>query len=183
MWYIAIIIGANIIIIAGHLSFSALPLWQSLLFPPMATISVIAVDGIGAYLTRRLPERFFIAEKTLAVREAERKFYRKIGIKKWKDKVPELGGFTGFHKDHLKSKADEEYLSKFLLESNYGIACHTVNITTGFLIAFLSFCGPLSVTLPVSAVNAVLNLLPIAILRYNNAALLRAYKRTKTVHN
>lgn len=179
MWYIAIILGANVIIAAANVIFSYLPLWQSIVFPPIATVSVIAVDGIGAYLSRRLPEKWFVAEKTLKVGEAERKFYRKLRIKKWKDKVPELGGFTSFHKDRLESASDKEYLGRFLLESNYGIICHTVNVITGFLIIHIPFCGPISVTLPVALVNAFLNLLPIAILRHNNAALLRAYKRAK----
>lgn len=179
MWYIGIIIVANIIIILANALFSQIPLWQSLLLPPVATLSVISVDGIGAFLSRRLPEKYFEAAKTKVISERERKLYRKLGIKRWKDKVPELGGFTSFHKDHLESATDKSYLAKFLLEANYGIVCHAVNVITGFLIIFIPFCGPFSITLPVAAVNAFLSALPILILRYNNAALYRAYKRAK----
>ena len=179
MWYIGIIVVANIIIILANGLFSQMPLWQSLVFPPVATLTVILVDGIGAFLSRRLPEKYFEASKTKAPSERERKLYRKLGIKRWKNKVPELGGFTSFHKDHLESAIDKSYLAKFLLEANYGIVCHAVNVMTGFLIIFIPFCGPLTVTLPVAAVNAFLSALPIFILRYNNAALYRAYKRAK----
>ncbi len=179
MWYIGIIVGANLLIILINALFSDIALWQSFLFPPVATVTVIAVDGIGAFLSRRFPEKCFVPEKTLAVSEAERKLLRKLGVKRWKDKVPELGGFTSFHKDHLESPSDKDYLAKFLLESNYGIVCHAVNVVTGFLIIPIPFCGPLSVTLPVAVVNAFLSFLPILILRYNNAALYRAYKRAK----
>ncbi len=179
MWYIVIILGSNILIIAANLISSYLLTLQSILYPPIATVTVIAVDGIGAFVSRRLPEKWFVAEKTLKVSEAERKIYRRTGIKKWKGKVPELGGFTRFHKDRLESTSDKDYLGRFLLESNYGIVCHAVNVITGFLIILIPICGPISVTLPVALVNAFLNLLPIAILRYNNASLLRAYNRAK----
>ena len=123
MWYIGIIIGANIIIILANVLFSDMTPWQSIFLPPVATISVIAVDGIGAYISRRLPEKFFVAAKTKVVSEAERKLYRRLGIKRWKDKVPELGGFTSFHKDRLENPSDKNYLARFLLEANYGIVC------------------------------------------------------------
>lgn len=179
MWYIGIIVLANIVIMAAHLLASDMTAVQSCLYPAAATVSVIAVDGIEAFLIRRLPERFFCAEKTADVSELERKLYRKLKIKVWKSKVPELGGFTGFHKDRLKTAADKEYLARFLLESNYGTVIHIVNALTGFVIAVLPFCGPVSVTVPVAAVNCLLNLAPAAILRYNTPALKRAYKRAR----
>ena len=42
-------------------------------------------------------------------------------MKKWKDKVPELGLFTGFHKSHLTAPKDASYLDKIAkkIEQNY----------------------------------------------------------------
>ena len=178
MLYVVIILFANALIQAANLTFCEASL-SSLIYPPVATIAVIGVDGLFAFLIRALPESLFSPARTATVSERERKFYRRMKIKSWKDKVPELGGFTGFHKNHLESGRDREFLGRFLLESNYGIMIHLVGAVGGFLIAFLPFCGPLSVTVPVSVVNFVLNLLPLFILRYNLPARCRAYKRAK----
>lgn len=179
MWYIIIILAANMVIIAANCIFAESALWQSIVAPPLATTAVIAVDGVGAFLIRRMPEKLFSAEKSAAVGEKEKRFYRKLGIKRWKSKVPELGGFTSFHKDRLESRSDREYLARFLLESNYGIVIHIVNAITGFLIMLIPLWHPLAVGLPVAGVNCILSLLPAAILRYNLPGLKRAWSRAK----
>ena len=172
----AIIIGvANLVIMAlnvvlqnGVLIF--------LLAPPTATVFVIALDGVGAALVRRFPEkifspdhRFFVADKK------ERDFYKRLKIKKWKAKIPELGGFTNFHKDKIESKTDKQYLRRFLLEINYGVIIHLQNAFFGFLTLALPF--PISVTLPVAIVNFVLSLMPMAVLRYNGTVLKELYTK------
>ncbi len=141
--------------------------------------AAFAIDGILAFLIRRLPERFFSPESPLfSVSGAERRFYRRIGINGWKDKVPEWGGLTGFHKNHLASPRDSRYLARFLLESNYGVAIHAACALGGFLILLLPFSGKLSVGLPIACVNLVLNLLPAMILRFNTPPLRHLYRRS-----
>ncbi len=150
----------------------------ALLFSLLSTVSVIAVDGLTAFLIRRLPEKYFSADSQFFnVSLNERNFYKKIKIKKWKDKIPELGGFTGLHKSKVESKNDSVYLAKFLMESNYGVIIHIVNAITGFVILLL----PISVlvTLPVALVNAVLTFLPTLVLRYNTPTLKFLYLKTK----
>ncbi len=123
---------------------------------------------------RRLPEEIFSPEKDrFPVTKREREFYKKTGIKLWKTKVPELGGFTNFHKDKIESKTDKKYLYRFLLEINYGAVIHLQNATFGFLTMLLP--SPLSVTLPVSLVNLILSLMPMAVLRYNQPVLKALY--------
>lgn len=144
----------------------------------ISTVAVIAVDGLTAFLVRRLPERFFSADNNFFdVGMGERNFYKRLKIKKWKDKIPELGGFTGFHKNKVADTGSREYFGRFLLESNYGVIIHIVNAVFGFLIIFLPFA--VSVTLLVACVNAVLTFLPVLVLRYNLPILKALYIRSK----
>lgn len=151
----------------------------SLLAPPVATVSVIALDGLGAALVRRFPEKIFSPDRRVFVAgKKERNFYKDLRIKKWKAKIPELGGFTNFHKDKIESKTDKQYLRRFLLEINYGVIIHLQNAVFGFLILALPF--PISVTLPVAMVNFVLSLMPMAVLRYNGTVLKTLYKKQES---
>lgn len=150
----------------------------ALLVSLISTVSVIAVDAITAFLIRRLPEKYFSADSQFFnVALAERNFYKKLKIKKWKDKIPELGGFTGLHKSKVESTSDSVYLAKFLMESNYGVIIHIVNAVFGFIILLLPIA--VSVTLPVALVNAVLTFLPTLVLRYNTPTLKFLYLKAK----
>ena len=151
-----------------------------LLTTALAVIGVFAIDGLFAFLIRRLPERWFAPEaRFFSVPKREKTFYRKIGILRWKQYVPEWGCFTGFHKDRLREPHDSVYLGRFLLESNYGVLGHVAGALLGFLILPFSMFGPLTVSIPVAAVNAILSLLPTMVLRYNTPALRNLYRRTR----
>ena len=178
MFYTAVILLANVIIITAN-SLAGVPFWATAMFSALATVSVIAYDGITAFIIRRLPEKWFAAgKKAFDVSRREKRLYSKLKLKKITTLVPELGGFTGFHKDRLKSTDDTEYLRRFLLESNYGVVIHIVNAAGGFVIGFLPFCGGVRVWAPVAAVNFILSILPVFILRNNTPPLLFLYKRS-----
>ena len=100
-------------------------------------------------------------------------------VKSWVSLVPELGLFTGFHKDSLGSASDSKYLARFLLESNYGVVIHIANGILGFLIAFIPICSAPSIWIPIFVVNLILSLMPVAILRYNSHTLYKLYLRSK----
>lgn len=116
-----------------------------------------------------MPQKWFNSDKTIfASKEKESLFYEKIKIKKWKDKIAELGFFTNFSKKQIVNPKSKEYVDRYILEANYGTLIHFVCIFTGFLIVF---AYPINYALlfgvPVAAVNAVLNFLPLCVLRYN----------------
>lgn len=179
MLYLIVIVAANLIIAAVNAMMGA-ELWRALLESVLATVSVIAVDGIFAFLIRRLPESWFSPRaKAFAVSKKEARLYRKLKINKWKKHVPELGGFTNFHKSSLKSTTDADYLRRFILESNYGVAIHVANVITGILIILLPFCSTPSIAIPVAGVNAVLSFLPVMILRANTPALMLLYNKSQ----
>ena len=163
----AIIAVLNIIFAIPIFGFNA---WYVILAVILSTISVIIVDLIFALIVRRvLPAKWFGVDKTkYGASKKEQKLYEKIGIKKWKDKILELGALSGFRKNHVLKPNDNEYVERYILEANYGIMVHVADIIFGFLIVFIY---PLKYFLcfgvPVALVNAVLNLLPMMVLRYN----------------
>lgn len=139
------------------------------LAPAILTVIVIAWDGLIAFVIRRLPERFFdYTHPEFGAKKKEMKLYEFFGVKKWKEKVPELGGFTSFHKNKVSKPDDPEYLKRFILEANYGSLIHLMDAILGYAIIFIT---PLRLwyafALPVAFVNMVLNLMPFMILRYN----------------
>jgi hypothetical protein len=138
------------------------------------------IDALSALIIRRLtPKRWYLpCVKLFEVSKAERNFYNKLKIKSWKDHVPELGGFTDFHKDSLKSQSDTAYLERFIIEANYGVVIHIFNALLGFLVMLVPLCSAPGIWIPVFAVNFILSILPVFILRHTSYTLLRLYKRS-----
>ncbi len=144
----------------------------------VSTVSIIIIDLIFALIVRRfLPAKWFSEKvKWFIAGKKERKFYDFIGIKKWKDKVIELGALSGFRKNKIAEPNSLEYIKRYIIEANFGIVVHIVDMIFGFLVIFIYplrfwYCFGL----PVSLVNVLLNLLPMFILRYNLPKLHRLY--------
>lgn len=144
-------------------------------------IAVIGIDAIFAFLIRRLPSKWFKKDCGLfKIFKWERKYYERIGIKNWKDKIPEWGKLTSFSKSKLENPNDNTYVSRFLLECRYGELIHLVGMLLGFLIIFIlpiKYC--LNFAIPVAIVNAFLNYPSYAILRYNRPKLLVLFERNR----
>lgn len=145
-------------------------------------VAVIAVDGFFAWLVRwGLPQKWFALKgKIPKLSPFENWFYRIIHLRKWKDKVLELGFLTNFSKKSISKPNDKVYLERFITECNSGIWVHLACVIFGFLIVFIyplkyAFCF----AIPFAFVNVVLNLLPIFILRYNLPKLYKALYRIK----
>ena len=184
MFYLTVIMSTLVAVGVAHTpfgdAFSLLLLLQSLFDAALGVTAVIAIDGVAAFIVRRLPAKWFAPEgKLYAVSKAERKLLHASGIQIWKRFVPELGCFTGFHKDKIADPTSVSYLERFLLESNYGAVGHIVGAALGFLILLLPCCQPLSRGLPIALVNFVLSMLPTCILRYNTPSLRRLLKRAR----
>lgn len=178
LFCMAVIALINALFAAPVFGFSTL---YAILATVIGTVAVIAVDGLFAFLIRRLPNKLFSHKrKAFSVSLKEKNFYEKLSIRKWKDKIPELGGFTDLHKSKIERPYDNEYLDRYLLEACYGYIIHIVTIFTGFAIIFIFplkfwFCFGL----PIAVVNAVLNILPAFVLRYNTYKLKILYKRNE----
>lgn len=174
MLYLIVILSAMTLIILFNVLLNStlynLDFWYIVLAVVLNTISVIVVSGIVATLVRQvLPEKWFNASKMdIKVSKKEMRFYEKLGVKKWKDLVPELGFFTGFRKNKIANPKSIEYVDRYILEINYGIYVHFVSIFASFLIVFiypLKYC--LMFGIPVAIVSVILHLMPLFTLRYN----------------
>ena len=160
--------------------FNSIPPSYTILIIFIAPVIEIIIDGLVAVLVHSLPNKWFeIDSKFYKVSDRERKFYEKIKIRKWKDKVVELGSLGGFSKKEFKSGNDIEYIKKFLIESNKGVVNHILSCIAGFLIIWIysPFDCVFSISLPIAIMNLILNIPSTFILRYNTPKLLVAYKR------
>ena len=184
--YLIVILVSMAVVVIGHGLFMApvfsqpMELLLVLLYLIIGTVAVIAIDGVFALFIRRLtPEKWYLPGKKLfVVSKKETKFYKFLKIKSWKDKVPELGMFTGLSKSELGDTNDIKYLRQFLIEINYGTIIHLVNALTGFLVILIPM--PLFVSagiwVPIFVVNFVLSIMPVFILRYTSYTLYRIYQ-------
>lgn len=143
--------------------------WYTLGFSSLAVVIVIAIDGLVAAIARFMPKSIANHEKKIFVVSAkEKKFYEKLKIRKWKDKVPEIGHFTGFRKNKLDNPQSVEYLDRFLLEACYGEVGHFFSLFFGFALLLFYPLTPiwLHVAIPVAIINIFFNLPSLFILRY-----------------
>ena len=76
--------------------------WWSIAILVGCVVVEFALDGLFAYIIHQLPDKWFKPNKKIyKVGKKERKFYDSLKIKKWKDKVWELGGLGGFRKNKI----------------------------------------------------------------------------------
>jgi len=183
--YFSIIIPAVILISLINIflgtSIWGLSPWFSIVAVLVTTIFQFVIDGIFAFIINKLPNKWFAMDKKcFRVSDRSRKFYEKLKIRKWKDKVWELGGLGGFRKNKLSNPKNSAYIERFIIESNKGIVTHRIGYFVGFLGIFLF---PLKyswlIGIPVAIVNLILNILPTMILRYNIPKLTILHTRLK----
>jgi hypothetical protein len=138
----------------------------------------VLIDGLFALICNKIPEKWLKDKKFFNVSKREQKFYEKLGIRAWKDKVLELGGLGGFSKSKIDDPNSPEYIQKFLYESYKGELDHIAGMIAGFLVIFIF---PLKfawfVGVPIAIVNAFINSMSLMILRYNTPKLKTLHKR------
>ncbi len=165
--------------------------WLYIIFTVGFVVLAIIVDALVAIIIRKMPEKWFQKDKGLFhTGEKELKFYTALKVQKWKDFIPELGSFTGFHKNKVANPFDNEYIARFILEARYGVAIHFYSVPASFLIILADwkmYTGQsnlwLTIGLPVAIVNAILIVLPAFILKYNLPRLVRIYNNNIDLEN
>ena len=174
--YLTIISGCVLILSAIIALVTEMNFLAVLGFTALAVVIVIVVDALTATVARLLPKKYANEKsKVYEVGKKEKVFYEKLKIRKWKDKVPEIGHFTGFRKNKIADPKSVEYLDRFLLEACYGEMGHFWILFIGFAILLLGFIPffPkmnlwLSISIPVAIINVFMNLPSLFILRYNS---------------
>lgn len=179
--YLSVIGVAVVIISAINIIFEAAS-WHYVVIAAVWCVALqFALDGLVAIAINKMPDAWFGTENPLyRVSEAEKKLYKKIKVRLWKDKIWELGGLGGFSKKSLLSPDSPEYIEKFIIECNKGVLTHRLSYPIGFL-AMLTLPGvcAFTIALPVAVVNLFLNVLPTLALRYNTPMLHSVLKRLK----
>ena len=175
--YLIIILASTVIIALPNILLrpGGEPWYMYLIMTVAAVVASFLIDALVALVGRRLPKKWMDPNKKIfTTSKKEIAFYEKIGVRKWKDKVPELGGFTAFHKNKLSDPWNNEYVERYMLEACYGVVIHLFSPLFGFLIILLDYKMYtgwswmwLTIMLPVALVNGVLILLPAFILKYN----------------
>lgn len=188
-YYLAVIFGGTGLIALLAALAGGVPAGKAVLAAVSTSAAAFLADAVCALATRWcVPERKMNPfARVWKVHHFERCFYVKIGIRRWKDKIPETGGLlVGFSKSAVADRHDNTYLLKFLKETCYAELMHIISIPCGFLVLLLTLAWdsiPHFIAwfgLPVAIVNAVLQLLPIFVQRYVRPFLLSAYRYNET---
>lgn len=170
MLYLIIIAAAALCIATAVACAYGIGFFYPLGLTAFGVVLSVLVDGIVATVCRLLPKACADFKKRIyAVSAKEKGFYERLKIRKWKDKIPEIGHFTGFRKNKIAQPKNAEYVQRFLWEICYGELGHFFSLFFAYSILLLYPISEvwLSVALPVATVNALLNLPPIFVLRYN----------------
>ena len=172
MFYLLTIVLGVIIISAFNIFIPSLCVfswWQIILFTIGLTIIEIAINGFFAFIIRRaLPKKWFSGlKKIYSATKKESRFYQTLAIKKWKDKVLELGCFTNFRKNKIYEPKSNDYVGRYILEANFGVVIHFVDLFANFILVFMFGKMFFSMTIPIAIIGLFLNLLPLMVLRYN----------------
>ena len=155
---------------------------------PVAYATAVVAFGLGAgaaILTRMLPARIFDPfSPRFTVRKWERRFLVRIGIRRWKDKIPETGALLGYlSKKTVVDRRDNTYLLHFMTETCYAEFMHTACVFVGFLIIIPALFLPapylFCIAIPVAVIHAILHFLPVLVQRYVRPFLMHAYLYNK----
>ena len=145
------------------------------------TAAAFLIGALSAILVRLIPAKHFDPlSKRFRVRKWERKFYVRIGIRRWKDKIPETGALLGYlSKKQIADRNDNAYLHHFMTETCYAETMHGVCVLTGFLVIIPALFMPLPYlfffAIPVAVIHGILHFLPVPVQRYVRPFLLHAY--------
>lgn len=136
----------------------------------------VLVNGVFALIVRQFPQSWFDpARKLYRARPGEQRLYRRLGIARWKDRLPECGWMTGFSKSKIvatgKGPQDILYLQTFITETCMAELGHLLMGPLGFLSLLLGLLWP--VLWAVAALHLILQLALVVAQRFNRPRLLR----------
>ena len=150
----------------------------SFYYPLLIILTFFALDLLSAILFRLVPKKSInINSKLFKTFKFERKFYEALGVRWFKDKIPELGGaLKGFSKSEIKTD-EQNYIEEFIKETILGELTHWFCIIFGIAIFFIFTKSILTFALPLFLLNTYFNILPVIVQRYNRPKLQNIYNR------
>lgn len=177
--YLTVISIAMLIISVANILLGTASWYNIIIAVILCTALQFALDGAIAIVINKMPDRWYGVNHPLyQVSDREKRFYQKIKVRSWKDKVWELGGLGGFSKKSLLDPNSPEYIEKFIIECNKGVLTHRLSYPIGFLpMLFIPGVCAWTIACPVAVVNLFLNILPTIVLRYNTPKLKAVLQR------
>ena len=173
--YLLIFVMNAVLSLTGVVGFSV---WFAAYYPLLIILTYIAFNAVVSLLTRAIPQdKINIHSKYFKTFKNERKLYESLGVRKFKDKIPDMGGvFTGFSKSEIVS-TDPQYLERFIKETILGELSHILGILCCVFVFLIFNDYVLNFALPLFVLNTYFNLMPIMVQRYNRPKLYRIYER------
>ncbi len=185
-YVIAIISGSSLISLLNEIFVSpsySVGLLGATALTLCCVLSAVGIDTLIAIGARyAIPKRYYDPLKPRFIcARFEKKLYIKLGIRKWKDKIPETGGLlVGFQKSTALDLHDNAYVYKFMQETCYAEVMHVWSAALCFvLIPLCPAAFRITVALPVVLVNFVLQILPVMVQRFVRPQLTRVYLSNK----
>ena len=184
-YYLTVILaGPSIVALSSYLVFgerAGFSLVYAFVASYFATAVAFVIDALAAILTRALARGRALDPfaPCYTVSKRERRLYVRLGVRVWKDKIPEMGGLlVGFQKKRVETREDADYLMLFLKETCYAELMHAISALLGFAVVFtLPLRYAFYFAIPVASVNFVLNVLPVIVQRYVRPSLVLSYNR------
>lgn len=174
--YLTIIFVVSCTVALFNALFASMGAGIAVLHTVLNVVLMVAIDAIVALIVHSVPEeKIDPFKKIFVASNKERKFYEKLGVRVWKDIIPESGkALAGFDKRQVEKPNDNTYILKFLRETCYAGIMHVISIFACFVVfAFMPY--KLSIVLPVVLTNVLLQLLPVIVQRYNRIRLISLY--------
>ncbi len=150
--------------------YGTMNMWFLLLIVVLAVVVTILLNALVATICCKwTPDKWYKSNKKIFnPSEKECRFYEKLGVRLWKDRILELGKANNFSKKNLSTTSDPAYAERFIIENNKGFVDHMVSIIVVFLALFIlpiKFWLPMG--LPIALTNFVINFMSLMVLRYN----------------
>ena len=179
--YLTVIGIAMAVIAAVNVLFGTAVWYYVIIGVIWCTALQFALDGIIAITVNNLPLSWFKGEgRFFRVSNREKSLYKKLRVRKWKDKVWEFGGLGGFSKRKIEDPRSPQYIERFIVECNKGVVTHRLSYFIGYLaMPTMSGVCIYTIGLPVAFVNMILNILPTIVLRDNTPQLRSLLERMR----
>ena len=175
-WFSVVICILLVITLNLIFDFRIAVVWEFLI----CLLVIISPSIILNFVERFFPKKWYGENvKMYNERRFEKKLFKKLKIKKWKDKVPQFLKISNINEaKNNNEQINREYVESFIVETRRGEFMHLLDILFG-AIAML-FLPPqffFRYTLPIFLVWLFYNMLSIIIQRYNRPRLKTLLKK------
>jgi hypothetical protein len=152
------------------------PWWFSFLGIFGTAAAIIALEVVLAQLCQSLFARVNPDSRFFKVHKWERHFYQFLGVRRWKEILPDVSAIKNKPKNKIEDTGSPEYIRGYLVESCIGDLVHIFCLVFANVVVFMfPFQYAIYFAIPCLIINVVLNVMPLMALRYNREVLARLY--------